>query len=354
MKKIKLSAVFNAFVIAVCIFLIVYFIFSKDGLRDLIKGSQGIEMKWIAAALFCHIGNIFVDCVLTWQFARRKYPDFTFTNGVKTAVTGHFFSAITPSSSGGQPMQVYCMSKMGVDVGFSSSMLLQKFVVFQVVATLYAAVLFAFRSKFVLAQINGMFTVWFVLIGFIWQVLVVAAVVLAGIKPTALKRLLRLFSPAIRKFRGEKKTAELLRKIDSKINVFRKSNRSFMKNPGLIALYLAEAAVQITLIYSVPYFVYRSLIPDGDGSWVTMLCSVAFVTVVSSMIPIPGASGVSELAFSVFFGVFFTPATLKSAILIWRTITYYFTVVVEGPLSMTGGESRKEIKSVLKSGNSER
>ena len=348
MKKIKFSAVFNALVIAVCIFLFFFFIFSKDGLSDLVKESHGIELKWIIAALGCHIGNIIVDCVLTWQFARQKYPDFTFMNGIKTAVTGHFFSAITPSSSGGQPMQVYCMSKMGIDVGFSSSMLLQKFVVFQIVATLYAAVLFAFKSKFVLAQINGMFTAWFVMIGFIWQVLVVAAVVLAGIKPTALKKLLRLISPVIRKFKGEKKTADLLRKIDSKINVFRKSNRSFMKKPGLIALYLTEAVVQITLIYSVPYFVYKSLIPNGNGSWVTMLCCVAFVTIVSSMIPIPGASGVSELAFSVFFGAFFTPATLKSAILIWRTITYYFTVIVEGPLSMTGEESKK-VKAVLKS-----
>lgn len=342
MKKIRFSAVLNAFVIAVCIFLIIYFIFSKDGLRDLIRGSQGIVIGWIAVALLCHIGNIFVDCVLTWQFARQKYPDFSFRNGVKTALVGHFFSAITPSSSGGQPMQVYEMKKMGVDVGFASSMLLQKFVVFQIVATLYAAVLFMFKSKFVLEQINGMFTVWFVLVGFVCQVLVVAVVILAGNKPMMLKRFVRLVSPIMKKFKGEKKTVVLLRKIDSKINVFRKSNRSFMKNPKLIALYSVEVAVQITLIYSVPYFVYKSLIPSGDGAWVTMLCSVAFVTVISSMIPIPGASGVSELAFSVFFGAFFTPATLKSAILIWRTISYYFTIIVEGPLSMIG---EKNIKS---------
>ncbi len=350
-KKIPLSMIFNIIVIGVCIGLVIYFIFSKDGLKDLMQGSGSYAWGWLAAAVVCHFGNVVIDCLITWQCIKKKYPKFTFMQGVKTAVTGHFFSAVTPGSSGGQPMQIYRLNRMGVDAGFASSVLLQKFLIYQITATVYAAVLFIANNKYILSQIKDSFTVWFVAVGFIMQLAIMAIVILAGLKPKWLKHTVRLFMPLITKLKGAKHSQKLIRNIDSKINVFRKSNKDFFKKPLRIALYTTEVAIQITLIYSVPYYVYKSLVPNGSGKWFEMVCAVAFVSIVSSMLPIPGASGVSELAFSVFFGSFFTGATLKSATLIWRTITFYFTIIVEGPMSVTGKDnsrlSPKEVREVI-------
>lgn len=342
MKKIKISFLLNILVVIICLSLVAYFIFSKDGLRDLIRSADGITWSWIVGALACHGGNAVMDCVLTWQFARHKYKDFSFKDGIKAAVTGHFFSAVTPGGSGGQPMQVYCLNRCGVDVGFASSMLMQKFILFQITATMYAFVLFLFESKFVLSQIKGVFTVWFVAVGFATQIAFLAFLILASLRPQFLKRAMRVVSPIIVKFRGRENASKIIRKVDAKINVFRKSNKDFLKSPLIIIVYFVEIFIQITLIYSVPYFIYKGLVPNGDGSLAVMLCAVAFVNIVASMIPIPGASGASELAFSIFFGAFFTPATLKSAILIWRTITYYLTILIGAPFSITG-RRRKEL-----------
>ncbi len=336
MKKIKFSAIFNIAVVVISVSLVFYFVFSKDGLKDLMSSTEGIAVPWIVGALACHLGNEFADALLTWQFARQKYRKFSFVDGIKTAFTGHFFSAVTPGASGGQPMQVYCMKRLGVDVGFASSMLMQKFLVYQVVAVVYAAALFAFNSQFVLSNIKGSFTVLFVVIGFFSQLFVMAFALLASFKPKLLKRVMRAISPIVKKFRDPKSVDLLARKVDIKINVFYNSNKRFLKNPRLIVISLIEVAVQITLIYAVPYFIYKGLIPNGDGTLATMLCAVSMVNIISSMIPIPGASGVSELAFSIFFGTFFTPATLKSAILIWRVITYYLTIIIGAPFSVLG------------------
>lgn len=342
MKKVKFSLIFNIIVVIVCVSLVTYFIFSKDGLRDLMKSADEIAIPWIVGALACHLGNVVIDCILTWQFARRKYNKFSFRDGIKAAVTGHFFSAVTPGGSGGQPMQIYCLNRCGVDVGYASSMLMQKFIVYQITATAYALLLFLFKSRFVLSQIKGAFTVWFVAVGLISQVVVVAFVILASLKPKLLKKLVRIIFPIVVKLKGQKKANEFIRAVDSKINVFGKSNKDFLRSPVRIILYFAEVSVQITLIYAVPYFIYKGLLPNGNGSITAMLCAVAFVNVVSSMIPIPGASGASELAFSIFFGAFFTSGTLKSAILIWRTITYYLTILIGAPFSIIG-KKRKEI-----------
>lgn len=336
MKKVRWSFVFNTAVILISAALILYFVFSKNGLRDLIKGSQNVAWGFIGIALACHIGNAFCDSVLTWQLTRQKYKKFGFFNAAKVAVAGHFFSAVTPGASGGQPMQIFFLKKMGVDIGFSTSMLIQKFLVYQIVSTIYTAVLFIFKSKFILSQIKGTFILLFVLAGFLSQLTVMAFLLFACFQPTLIKRIVRVTASIFKRLKIGKNIDQRIRNTDAKINAFNRSNKRFLKSPSMLVKAFIEVTIQITLIYSIPYFIYKGLVPIGNGSLVTMLCAVAFVNIVSSMIPIPGASGVSELAFSIFFGVFFTAATMKSAILIWRVITYYITIIVGAPFSIIG------------------
>ena len=54
---------------------------------------------------------------------------------------------------------------------------------------------------------------------------------------------------------------------------------------------------------------------------------------VSSLVPLPGGSGAAEYCFSTFFMSYISPETMKSAILIWRTITYYGTIMISLPFS---------------------
>lgn len=348
MKKINWSLVFNATVIGICVSLILYFIFSDNGLRDLLKSPSDIIVGWLGVALICHLGNAAVDSLLTWQLTRMKYKDFSFKNAVKIAVTGHFFSAVTPGGSGGQPMQIYSMNTMGVDVGFSTAMLIQKFLVFQITATLYAIVFFILKSRFILSNIHGTFMIVFIIVGFLSQLAVMLCLLLACFKPSIIKRFVKFCVGIAQKIRKGKNFDSFIKSTEEKVDVFYNSNREFLKQPKLIVISFIEVCIQITLIYSIPYFIYKALVPNGTDSITSMICAVAFITVISSMIPMPGASGVSELAFSVFFGVFFTQATLKSATLIWRVITYYLTIIVGAPFSIinkkkNGGVSYKEI-----------
>lgn len=64
-----------------------------------------------------------------------------------------------------------------------------------------------------------------------------------------------------------------------------------------------------------------------------MITAQAFVTMVSSFMPLPGGSGAAEGSFYVFFKIFFMENTIKSAILIWRIITYFLNIVIFAPFS---------------------
>ena len=90
-------------------------------------------------------------------------------------------------------------------------------------------------------------------------------------------------------------------------------------------------AVQMTAFFLVPYCIAMSF--NISCNIFDMLCAQAYVNMVSSLMPLPGGSGVAEYSFSAFFASYFTPETMKSAILIWRTITYYGTIAISAPFS---------------------
>jgi len=349
MKNIKISTktFLNLITISLCTGLIIFFIFSKNGLRDFLTHSRSADYKYLLLALAAHICNCFADCIITWQMVRNKYPRYKFFHGLNSTFTGHFFAAVTPGASGGQPMQVYKMVKYGVDAGFASSVLLMKFIIYQIVSTIYTIILFLMKSKFIISRLSSRLILLFAFLGFAFQLGFTAFVLLAGIKPEPLKKFFALFLPLLQKIKGKNGAESLMQSVNTNIDTFAKSNREAVKKPFRIFLCTVQIILQITFIYSVPYFIYKALVPSGTESFITMFCSVAFVNAVSSMMPFPGSSGAAEAAFSIFFGTFFTKESLKSAILIWRTITYYFTVIIEGPLSVSSGSKQRRKESDL-------
>ena len=74
--------------------------------------------------------------------------DYTLKRAIRSAMIGQFFSAVTPGASGGQPMQVYAMAKQGVDSGTATSALVQKFLVYQTVLTLYSMIAILIRIDY--------------------------------------------------------------------------------------------------------------------------------------------------------------------------------------------------------------
>ena len=59
-----------------------------------------------------------IDSIVTQILIRIQYPDSRFIDALKVALVGVFFGAVTPSNTGGQPMQLYLLSKMKGGVGF--------------------------------------------------------------------------------------------------------------------------------------------------------------------------------------------------------------------------------------------
>lgn len=101
--------------------------FNSVRLSWLVGGVAFMVLYWIMDGI---ILNYTINCI-----HKQKY----FWKSFKVAVIGQYYNAVTPFASGGQPAQVYYMAKMGVSGGSASSILIIKFLVYQVVLSLYGA-----------------------------------------------------------------------------------------------------------------------------------------------------------------------------------------------------------------------
>lgn len=347
--------VFNSLVIILCVSIVLYFCFSPDGLVELIQKGKSVSLLWLSGAVFFQLANMFIDSIITKLLIKQNYKNFPFIESVKVALVGHFFSAVTPSSSGGQPMQIYYMNKKGINVGFATSVLIQKFLVFQVVTTLYSifAVFYKFDAITLLAS-NPDFKLVTVLIviGMLIQFTLTGLLILVSVNRSLTHRLVNGFLNLILKIRPlKKKLSNRLDSINSQLDLFHDSNSQLYKNPVLMLKCYILLFVQIVCIFIIPYFIYRSVGMSSESP-ISIICAQSFVNLSYSIMPLPGASGAAELFFAAFYNQYFLEGTLMTSTLLWRTITYYATIPLTAPFSYLTKDREKDLK-IIKEGDGE-
>lgn len=333
MKKINWTLIFNILVIVISVSLITYFCISDNGLIDLVNSGIKINLFWIIMAIACQLGNMFIDSVMTYLYVRREYRSFNLLDGIKCSCIGSFFSAITPSSTGGQPMQVLFLSKKKVDPGYSTSCMLQKFLVFQITSTFFSIFSLIFRFEFFIDVIDTPILWLFVIAGFFSQVVVTSGFVIVSFNKRLSAWVIKTADKLLKKLKFIKEPEKYIKQLDEQVVLFHEGNKKLLHQPKLLVISYVCIFIQVFLIMFVPYCIYRGFSMDS-ASPVDMVCSQAFVSLASAMIPLPGATGAAELSFSVFYNMFFGIAILKSALLMWRVITYYGVILICAPFSL--------------------
>ena len=331
-KSFPTKLVFNIFVICLCVGIVCFFFFSEDGLRDLLQSGQGIIWQWIVVAVISQLVYMFTETTVIYLFIRERYKNFSYLNALKVSFTGLFWSAVTPSSTGGQPMQIYLLHSMNVEIGYATSRLMQKFLVYQVVLTFISIISVILNFGYILTNDNIVFMIILLVFGFVSQLAVTLVIVMFSFSPNISRKFIMFFAKVLGKIKIVKNLDSKISDIDKQLDTFHSSNKNIYKKPKLLIPAVILTFVQFIAMFLVPYFIYLSFGLTDIGP-VQIATSQAFVNLMSGMIPIPGASGAAELGYTAFFGAIFVGGTLKSSALIWRVINYYGVIFATAPFA---------------------
>ena len=320
-------------------------ILGKHPISELRSSFKRLIPGWMLIGLLCIILYWGFETLIQTLLVQRMCKGRHLWNSFKVVMTGHFFNAITPFASGGQPMQAMTMVQQGVPIGTSASVLLSKFIVYQSILTIYSLVVLLLELKFFLQHINGL--VYLSLLGFSINFVVVVILMSAAFMKERVKRVGFWLVNLLGKMHLLKKPMifKYKKTIVKQVDLFNSNIQGIRGNARLVFRVTILTVLQLTAYFLIPFAVYRALGMTGTEVFL-MISAAAFIVMISSFMPIPGGSGAAEGSFFVFFQLFFPKTILPIAILCWRLITFYVPLLCGALMTLLPNYENKGLKKV--------
>ena len=251
---------------------------------------------------------------------RKDEPKRSAWSFLRIPIIQALFNAITPMSTGGQPSQLAAMIQMGMEGGRSTSILLMKFIIYQIVVFFAYVFTIIFGFHTVMTKFAGLAV--FIAIGFlihISSIIFLLAIMFAyRFTKRATNWVMDLLGKFMKKERVEKWRTATLEKIDTFYAESQKLKKE--KNKLIISSILL-------FFYSIPFMVLTAL--NVPCSWSSVTQMNIMVIMFMAIIPIPGASGGAEYSFQTLFSTFVSShGALILAMFVWRFATYFFGMIL--------------------------
>lgn len=331
-----------------------------DKFQAAVDNLKSADWKWLLVTLAIMASSVLVKALIDFCFARLNVRKYHYHQALAVDEIDTFYAAVTPGATGGQVMVSYTFAKQGVPVSSAVSVVAMMSILYQVVLVGYGILAFAIKANYILTLPGldiklGDFTInlpmiALTLIGFFMNTFFIAAIFLMAYWRKFHQFILGpcvSFLNKIHILKNPDKTRESLRIT---VENFKLEFRRLLTNIPFTILAIVLFIVFFTVRFSIPYFCGLALNNQSPVAnfWDAVLLS-NYHQMVTSMIPIPGSAGVSELFFSTLFvsnsadtsffvkyaadGSFDITASkglCSAAMLLWRTVTFTLPLIIAG------------------------
>ena len=308
----------------------IYGVFHGQDLGALKTALADCRTDWLILAAVCVVLSIVSEAAGQWI----QQSSFGMSMGYRTcflsACIGFFFSAITPSATGGQPMQVYYLRKKGIPVSVSSVALLVISTCYKLTLILAGVALMIFAPEFLRGNLGGylfLFRLGFVLTAG-WTVFLVFLI----FRQSIARAILVWIMTVLEELHVLKDRENLQTSFEVAMETYGDTAEHLRRHPAvLLNVFLCMIARRAAL-YSVTWCVYRALGLTGSG-WLTLILLQAIISLTADMLPLPGGMGISEALFvrvcAASFGAMALPGMILS-----RGIGHYSQLILCGVVTL--------------------
>ncbi len=282
---------------------------------------------WLAALL---VGAILVFESLKMAYivklTIKKFRPFL---SFKVTVIGKYYDELTPLASGGQPFQIYYLSKNDVPIGAATSIPLIRYFI-QIFVWIFCSLgLFVFNGN----ALAGTGTVTIAIaayFGLALNSLIPLTLIAFSIMPRFSERVVKFILRAGVRLRLVKNYDEMLEKAYKLVDEFKTSMRYVASRPIHVAALVLICVADYVLMLTVPYCLYLAFGGTPSASaWADIMTLYSFAYYSVSFIPIPGTSGFAESAFYfAFSNITLSSGALFWIVLIWRLLTFYSYIIL--------------------------
>lgn len=308
--------------------------FNGQEMSGAVDALKSIPVGWILLCALAWCVYLAFDALSIHYFLHQQGHGIPLRSALFVALSGMYYSNITPGATGGQPMQVYYMKKRGVPIGIGTSSLTVKLFAFQFMLAVLGTGLWIAYWDYIAQQLGS--NIWILVIGYVYNVIIVAFTVLMATNKRLVRFFVRLFIKAGAKLRLVKDPASTQAKWEDVIDTFHNSVMMITRRPIDLVVQLLIATLQILALMLVTFLLYHGFGLSGNSyGQITALGIMLYTS--AAYTPMPGASGAQEGVFALYFSQVFPDGIRLMALLLWRFFTYYLTLIVGAVVSVASG-----------------
>lgn len=286
-----------------------------------------LKRSYLFGAVLVMALFVCVDGFNLWIMSRKiAHIKISLLYCLKVGLIGRTYNAVTPFGTGGQPYFIYALAQKGVKASVGASIIIVKYVIHQAVYILLA--LFAIivtKSSMVLGSF-----IWIcVVIGLIANITLPAIAVVASKNKRFLHKTIVIIGSFLSKIKIIKKTEDLEDTVREYVQSYHKGIRLLTRQPSLLVVIAFTTLFELVIFLMIPYMI-RLGFGKPDFSLLSFICVYFLLYLAIAVSPTPGGAGVAEGGFYLIFNKLFPPASIISALLLWRGITYYLLLFCGG------------------------
>lgn len=332
-EKKKLGNKLNLIICGIAFVVMLVYLFVFDKPEEVLKALQSLNPLFFGLCVAFMVGYWLCESATVHSILKGLYPQARFGNTFTNTIIGQYFNCITPSASGGQPMQAYYFVKMGIPLSSGLTALFSRFIVYQFVLTIYSVVTLCIGFGQFGDELSSKGLMPFVFIGFGVNTLVIIFLLGIALWKSGTAKVINAFISLLTKMKIMKHPMKYRVIVSREINKFNQNFKFLKKNVGIIVKSCIFTALQLTIYLSISYVLYKGFGLEGT-SLLKVISYQAFVLMISSFVPLPGAMGAAEIGYSGFFKDIFGDYIAVSTML-WRILTFYLPIIVGMVLMLT-------------------
>ena len=328
--KSRKKIIFNGVFLAVVFALTIYGVFHGEDLSSMMDAIHRADKRWLIPGIALVAFFIWGESIIIWYMMRssgiclKKRTCFLFSS------VGFFFSCITPSASGGQPMQIYYMKKEKISIPVSTVILMIVTITYKLVLVVIGIGIAIFGRGFLHKYLEGILPVFY--LGLALNIFCVTFMTILVFHPLLAKAIMVKGMKLLERLHLVKKKDGRLKKLEDSMDTYRNTAAYLKNNPFVIVKVIGITFIQRMALFAVTWFVYQAFGLHGTGFW-EILFLQAVISVSVDMLPLPGGMGISETLFLNIFSPVFGGLLLPGMVLS-RGLGYYGELLISAAFTV--------------------
>ncbi|MEG0249461.1 MAG: lysylphosphatidylglycerol synthase transmembrane domain-containing protein [Peptostreptococcus sp.] len=308
----------------------IIYVLKDESIDSVMAAIHTVKPIYILVGITLMLGYVICEGLNVWITMKALNKKTSLKDCIEYGFVGFYFSSITPSSSGGQPAQVYFMNRKGISITSSSLGLMIILFAHQLVIMAYGLVALFVKPEFMVSHKAGFHIL--LAYGLISNAIILFGILFLIFSPKTIFKILNIAGKLLYKMRLIKNKDKLREKISSSVEEYERGAIYMKKHPKVLFYVILVTIIQVTMLFAIPYVIYIGFGLSKFSIW-DLILTQAILNIAVSSLPLPGAVGASESVFVDMFRNFFGSLVVPG-MLLTRIANFYVVLIISGIVSL--------------------